>query len=117
MARPTREQLAKLSFSELKDVLADVQSLVKEAEAQAREDAKITLQNQAKELGFELDDLFGNKEPVSGIKGKRKSSPSQKVAHPEDHSLTYGGRGRKPAWLTEYLENGGTMEDLVPVNA
>lgn len=32
--------------------------------------------------------------------------------HPSDTSLTWTGRGRKPAWVAEWLVNGGTLEQL-----
>ena len=35
-----------------------------------------------------------------------------KYQHPDDSSLTWTGRGRKPLWVIEQLENGQTLETL-----
>lgn len=35
-----------------------------------------------------------------------------KYQHPDDSSLTWTGRGRKPLWVIEQLENGQTLEAL-----
>jgi len=33
-------------------------------------------------------------------------------AHPSNASLTWTGRGRRPAWVAAWIEEGGTLEDL-----
>jgi len=33
--------------------------------------------------------------------------------HPDNVNQTWSGRGRKPAWVVEWLENGGSMDDLL----
>ncbi len=43
-------------------------------------------------------------------RGKTKVAP--KYRHPEDSSVTWTGRGRKPKWILELLEQGKTLEDL-----
>ncbi|MBO9468145.1 H-NS histone family protein [Tropicibacter sp. R15_0] len=35
-----------------------------------------------------------------------------KYRHPENPALTWSGRGRKPKWFVEALEQGKTPEDL-----
>jgi len=32
--------------------------------------------------------------------------------HPEDPDVTWSGRGRKPAWIVEWIERGKPIEDL-----
>jgi DNA-binding protein H-NS len=32
--------------------------------------------------------------------------------HPKYGTVTWPGKGRKPKWLLEYLEEGGTLEDI-----
>lgn len=36
-----------------------------------------------------------------------------KYQHPNDSSLTWTGRGRKPLWIVELLDNGQSLESLV----
>lgn len=109
MARPTREQLSKLSFSELKGVLDDVQSLIKEAEVTARQEAKQDLMNRARELGFDLSELFSTSiAPASKGKGRGNTGNAPaKYRHPENPELTWTGRGRKPNWYASYVEEHG----------
>lgn len=39
-------------------------------------------------------------------------TPQALYAHPFEPSLTWTGRGRKPVWVIEMLEQGKTLEDL-----
>ena len=36
-----------------------------------------------------------------------------KYAHPENPSQTWSGRGRRPRWVTEQIESGKSLEDLL----
>lgn len=65
------------------------------------------LRKVATQLGLTSADLFG-----AGA-SKTKAKAPAKYAHPENPELTYSGRGRKPVWLVEYIENGGSEEDLL----
>lgn len=55
------------------------------------------------------------------LKDKEESAIAEKSAshgaiaryrHPDEPSLTWTGRGRKPVWVAEWLAGGGTLEDL-----
>lgn len=41
-----------------------------------------------------------------------KTPAAGKYQNPVDPTLTWSGRGRKPAWVQLYLDNGGTLEKL-----
>lgn len=57
----------------------------------------------AQEAGFNIGDLF-----PTGRKGaKTKGSSGALYRNPEDSSMTWSGRGRKPKWLSEA---GGDIE-------
>lgn len=57
--------------------------------------------------GFDLSDVFP--ERVSKRRVSQSAGLYQDPANPEN---TWGGRGRKPLWLTEKLSNGARMEDF-----
>lgn len=66
-----------------------------------------------KQFGFTASDLGivagTNKKAV----GANKTTLEAKYANPNDSSLTWhGGRGAKPKWVNEYLENGGKLVDI-----
>lgn len=39
--------------------------------------------------------------------------PTTRYRHPDNANQTWTGRGRKPTWVVEWLENGGSMDDLL----
>ena len=57
-------------------------------------------------MGYSLADLIGTE-----IKPTRAPVPA-KYRHPENPSLTWSGRGRKPLWFVAALDSGKTPEDL-----
>jgi len=98
--------LEKMSLEELKQLQKDVDKAIKGFEERKRAEAQARLDAVAKEMGFSLNDLMGGK-------GKKsKSTLPPKYMHPEDPTLTWTGRGRKPKWLTEALDAGKSLEDF-----
>ena len=62
----------------------------------------------AKDLGFTLAELAELEEP------KRKRAPSTKIyRHPENPTLTWSGRGRKPSWFAAHVDAGKNPDDLL----
>jgi hypothetical protein len=47
-----------------------------------------------------------------GSKEKKATKPAVKYRHPNDHTLTWTGRGKKPQWVEFWLAHGGSMSDL-----
>ena len=79
-------------------------SLEASSEAEAREKVEML----AKDLGFTLAELAGLGEP------KRKRSPSTKTfRHPENPTLTWSGRGRKPGWFAAHVDAGKDPDVLL----
>ena len=60
----------------------------------------------ARELGYSLAELVD-----SDAKPKR-APVAPKYRHPENPTLTWSGRGRKPKWFVEALEAGKTTEHM-----
>ena len=57
--------------------------------------------------GYTIAQLFGKKPRQSA-----SESITPKYADPENPSLTWSGRGRRPRWVTEQLESGRSLDDL-----
>lgn len=63
----------------------------------------------AKQRGLSLDEL--------GFSASKKSQGSKPVAskyrNPEDTSMTWTGRGKRPKWVQAALDSGKTLDDLM----
>ena len=60
----------------------------------------------AKEMGYSLADLIGTE-----VKPTRAPAAA-KYRHPENATLTWSGRGRKPLWFVAALDAGKSPEDM-----
>ena len=95
-----------LSVKELKQLQRDVEKAIASYEDRQKADARAELEAKAKEMGFTLAELMG-------LEAKKTRAPAQaKYAHPENSSLTWSGRGRKPQWFIDALAAGKTPEGL-----
>jgi DNA-binding protein H-NS len=102
--------LSKLSIAEL----TALQARIPEAIAKKKAEEKQSIIDETKAFlaskGFTIDDLLGK------TRAPRKGAPRGPVAvkyrHPQNASLTWTGRGRKPAWVAEWLNSGKTIDGL-----
>ncbi|MDN3712809.1 H-NS histone family protein [Paracoccus cavernae] len=93
-----------LSLSELRDLRNKVERAISSYEDRRRKEAMAAIESAAREHGFNLAELTGIK--------LSKSKVAAKYANPEDASQTWSGRGRKPRWVQEHLDNGKPMGEL-----
>ena len=101
--------LEDMSLEELKSLQKDVNKAIDNYEKRMRDLAKQELESIALEkFGFKLEELVSDK---SSKKTKKPVAP--KYQHPENPSLTWSGRGRKPKFVLEHLDNGGSLDDLL----
>ena len=91
-------QLEKLSLKELTDLRDRVAKMIIYKQDTEKASLKDELIARAQEAGFNITDLF-----PAGRKGvaKSKGSSGSLYRNPDDPSLTWSGRGRKPKWLSE----------------
>ena len=68
-----------------------------------------------KEQGISLGELFPQtgKERVLRKAKRKPVDQTVKYRNPAEHSQTWSGIGRKPAWLNEALATGKRLEDFV----
>ena len=75
-------------------------------EDRRKAEARAKLDIIAKEMGYSLADLIGTEvKPI-------RAPAAAKYLHPENPSLTWSGRGRKPLGFVAALDAGKTPEDL-----
>jgi DNA-binding protein H-NS len=100
--------LAVLSLAELRDLQKSVAKAISTFEARQRAEAREKVEMLARDLGFTLAELAELEEP------KRKREPSTKIyRHPENPTLTWSGRGRKPGWFVAHIDAGKDPDELL----
>ncbi|QEW21486.1 H-NS histone family protein [Marinibacterium anthonyi] len=98
--------LSILSLNELKALEKDVSKAIQTFEERRKKAAMAAIEAAAREHGYALSEL-------TAVAPKKKATLPPKYRHPENSALTWSGRGRKPAWLMQALENGTPEEDLL----
>lgn len=97
--------LDSMDIKELRDLKNKLDRAIGSYEDRKRRQALAAVEEAAREYGFNLAELTALK--------SRASTAVPKYVNPEDPEVTWTGRGRKPRWVTESLEQGKSMEDLL----
>lgn len=96
----------KMSLKEMRDLRTKLDRAINSYEDRRRREALTAIEEAAKEHGFNLAELTGSKP-------RKPGSVAPKYAHPEDPTMTWTGRGRKPRWVQESLDAGKSLDDLL----
>lgn len=96
-----------LSLPELKKLEKDVAKAIATFEERQKAEARAEAEAVAKRFGFSLAELLDTASPTT-----KKAPPEAKYRHPENPAVTWSGRGRKPAWISEGLAAGKALEDF-----
>jgi len=94
-----------MSLADLRKLKKDVERAIESYQERRRFEAATELESLAREKGFTLAELTG------AVRKKRKVV-AVKYRHPDDSSLTWSGRGRRPRWVTAALARGVSLETL-----
>jgi DNA-binding protein H-NS len=108
MAKNTSIDLSKLSLEELDALVKDVQAELLARREAEREGVLNQMRELAASLGLTLEDVG----KLERGKGAPAAVVQPKYRHPEDPSLTWSGRGKRPRWLAEALASGKSLEDF-----
>jgi DNA-binding protein H-NS len=100
--------LSKLSIEELETLVRDAQTEIVARKEAERERVLQQMRDLAASLGMTLEDVLRMEKRGGGGAGAVQA----KYRHPDNPDLTWSGRGKRPAWVTEALASGKTMEDL-----
>ena len=98
--------LEALSLGELKKMQKDIAKAISTYEDRQKAEARAKVEALARDLGYSLAELVGTETKSA------RAPAAAKYRHPENPSLTWSGRGRKPQWFIEALAAGKTAEDL-----
>ena len=100
--------LESMDRKELETLISDARKALETLEARKKLEAKRAAEDTLKAYGFSLNDIVDDKTAP----GKKATRGAPKYAHPEDPTLTWTGRGRKPKWIVEALEAGKSIDDF-----
>lgn len=105
--------ISKLTAKELQALLKRIPKEINKRKQQEKSKLLDEIAQIASKRGYSLRDLVG-KAPrsVKGKKARTRKPVAVKYRHPEQANLTWTGRGRKPHWVTKWLDEGKTMETL-----
>jgi DNA-binding protein H-NS len=102
--------LSTLSVSQLRDLQLQIPAELKRREAQEKDAVLNEVRAFAKARGYAIEDLL-TKEAKTKLPSGNKVKV--KYRHPEDQTLEWTGRGRKPKWVEAWIANGGSVDNLL----
>lgn len=101
----------KLSLRELVDLETRITHAITIARDRERSSLKEKMAELAESHGFSVAELFGAGSRAKGI-GRQKPVGNPKYQHPSNREQTWTGRGRKPNWLVDLLNDGASLKDF-----
>lgn len=99
--------LSKFSLEELQALAQDIEAEIVSRREAERERVLHQMRELAASLGMTLEDVLRQERGKTGT-----GVVPPKYRHPDNPSLTWTGRGKRPTWVTEALASGKTLEDL-----
>ena len=97
-------RLSELSLKELNDVQSATTARINEVQATEKEALNAKIEQQIKDAGFNVAEFLG--------KGGTPAQKTVKFQDPTNPNNTWGGRGKKPAWLTQKLSEGKSLDSF-----
>ena len=97
--------LQSLTLDDLRDLAASAQKELEKRERDNKLDTIRQMKELARKAGISTQEfavLFSSDKPKVAVKFR----------NPEDPSQTWSGRGKRPRWLQEALEQGKTLEQF-----
>lgn len=95
-----------MSLKEMRDLRTKLDRAINSYEDRKRRQALAAAEEAAREHGFNLAEL-------TGVKQRRGGAVAPKYVNPDDATMTWTGRGRKPRWIVEQLDAGKKLEDML----
>jgi len=96
--------LDQFNNKQLAELIPAIEKRIKQNEKSEKNALKKKMAALAADSGYSIDEILGSAKTTP----KRVVKP--KYQNPED-GQTWSGRGRKPKWVVEAIENGNDIED------
>lgn len=106
--------LNNMSIQELESLIEQAQEMIEQKREQAIVKARADIEKIAASTGCTVQELLGVRPGRGrGRQAAAKKTVPDKYRNPKDPSQTWSGRGKRPRWLQEMLENGGKLESFL----
>lgn len=102
MATKDLKDLEKMSVEDLVALRDEIEGLIALKQKEKKAELKKQFQELAEKAGLSLDEILSLKKEPKKAKIKYRKE-----------SCTWSGRGRRPAWVVELEEKGGSLEDFL----
>lgn len=105
--------ISKLTTKELQSLMKRIPKEINKRKQREKSRLLDEIAHIASKRGYSLKDLVGKAPRTVKSKKTRARKPvAVKFRHPEQANLAWTGRGRKPHWVTKWLDEGKKMETL-----
>jgi DNA-binding protein H-NS len=102
--------LSGLSIADLEKLIDNAKGRIEQLKRQQFAELRRTLEQQAKEAGFDIYELFGTGRAVKAPSEKKPVAP--KYRDTTNPNNTWSGRGKHPVWLRDALATGKTLDSF-----
>lgn len=103
--------LESLTLDDLRSLRKRIDQAIASFQERKRREAITAAGEVAHQHGFSLLDLTGSKSSRNRHSGE--PTPGQpRYVNPNNREQTWSGRGRRPAWVADHLDAGGSLEDM-----
>lgn len=104
--------LSGLSIRELETLRSEIDERIEHLTQLKKQEALAKLDEVVATLGLDGEDIAAHFRFRKGPTKANGVSGSKKYQNPRNPEQTWGGRGRKPAWVTAHLDAGGELRGL-----
>jgi len=98
--------LSTLDYTQLLDLKTQLEREINARQAEEKANAKRQILELVKTYGLTVEEVLSK--PVAAS----RKPVEAKYRNPDDANQTWSGRGRKPAWVQQYVDAGFKIEDL-----
>lgn len=114
---PSPANLGGMSLGELLELSKAVDVALKAKQQEEKPRVLDQIQRLAAETDLSVDELVQHLGGSGGSKAGRADAKRRRIApkyrDPENPANLWSGRGKRPKWLQQHLDDGGTLEDCL----
>ena len=96
------------SIPELNDLAEDIERELKRRNEEERKKVLVKVKELAASVDMSLEEVLT-------YSSSKKTKGAPKYLNPANPKQTWTGRGKRPSWIKEALEQGGALEDMLIV--
>lgn len=103
-------ELSKMSLADMRALQVKLVEEIEKREQEEVAKARQQIMEIAQSVGLPLKDLIGANDVARPRKAK--AGNAARYRHPANTALQWGGRGRKPQWVKDWLADGKPLDSL-----